>query len=151
MLYVAKCALALFAFSKKSLEGGVSVRILIPADERQITELMNEITLALPQLEIRSIDRSLEASMGILVVDRKKSLIVESRDDTKDNYYEAAGLAVYSNSKPIAQSYAYVFETLWKQTELYKQIKIQNRMQREFINIAASRIKNSHTAYAFTI
>ena len=116
MLYVAKCALALFAFSKKLLEGGVSVRILIPADERQITELMNEITLALPQLEIRSIDRSLEASMGILVVDRKRSLIVESRDDTKDNYYEAAGLAVFSNSKPIAQSYAYVFETLWKQS-----------------------------------
>ena len=80
----------------------------------------------------------------------EKILIVESRDDTKDNYYEAAGLAVFSNSKPIAQSYAYVFETLWKQAELYKQIKIQNRMQREFINIAL-RIKNSHTAYAFTI
>ena len=60
-----------FRLFKEALEGGVSVRILIPADERQITELMNEITLALPQLEIRSIDRSLEASMGILVVDRK--------------------------------------------------------------------------------
>ena len=130
-----------FRLFKEALEGGVSVRILIPADERQITELMNEITLALPQLEIRSIDRSLEASMGILVVDRKRSLIVESRDDTKDNYYEAAGLAVFSNSKPIAQSYAYVFETLWKQAELYKQIKIQNRMQREFINIAAHELR----------
>ena len=138
-------ALRLF---KKALEDGVRVRILIPADERQITELVNEITLALPQLEIRSIDKSLEASIGILIVDRKKSLVIESRDDTKDNYYEAAGLAVYSNSKPIAQSYASVFETLWKQAELYKQInlyyerlKAQNIMQQEFINIAAHELR----------
>ena len=54
---------------------------------------MNEITLMLPQLEIRSLDKSLETSIGILVVDRKKSLIIESRDDTKENYYQAAGLA----------------------------------------------------------
>ena len=91
-------ALRLF---KKTLEDGIKVRILIPADEHHITELVNEITLALPQLEIRSIDKSLETSIGILVADRKKSLIVESRDDTMDNYYEAAGLAVYSNSKAI--------------------------------------------------
>lgn len=138
-------ALRLF---KKVLEDGVKVRILIPADEHQITELLNEITLALPQLEIRSIDKSLETSIGIIVVDRKKSLIIESRDDTKDNYYEAVGVAAYSNSRPIALSYASVFETLWNQAELYKQInlyyqqlKIQNRMQQEFINIAAHELR----------
>ncbi|MGB8450599.1 MAG: hypothetical protein WCE25_12845, partial [Nitrososphaeraceae archaeon] len=103
------------------LEDGVKARILIPADEQQITELESEITLVLPQLEIRSIDKSLQTSIGIIVVDRKKSLIIESRDDTKDNYYDAVGLAAYSNSRPIASSYASVFETLWKQAELYKQ------------------------------
>jgi signal transduction histidine kinase len=133
---------------KKALEAGIRVRILIPGDEHQITELINEITLVLPQLEIRSISKSLETSIGITVVDRKQSLIVESKDDTKDNYYEAAGLAAYSNSKPIAQSYASVFDTLWQQAELYKQInlyyeqlKIQNKMQQEFINIAAHELR----------
>ena len=138
-------ALRLF---KQALENGVNVKILIPSDDYQIKELTNEITLALPQIEIRSIDKSLETSIGILIVDRKKSLIIESRDDTKDNYYEAAGLSVYSNSRPIAQSYASVFETLWKQSELYKQVnlyyealKSQNRMQQEFINIAAHELR----------
>jgi signal transduction histidine kinase len=133
---------------KKALENGVKVRILIPSDEYQISDLLHEITLALPQIEIRSIDKSLETSIGILVVDRRKSLIVESRDDNKDNYYDAAGLAVYSNSRPIAQSYASVFETLWKQAELYKQVNLyyedlkrQNRMQQEFINIAAHELR----------
>jgi len=131
-------ALRLF---KKLQQDGVKVRILIPADEHQITELVNEITLVLPQLEIRSIDKSLETSIGIIVVDRKKSLIVESRDDTKDNYYEAAGLAAYSNSRPIALSYASVFESLWKQAELYEQINIHDKMQKEFINIAAHELR----------
>lgn len=133
---------------REVLENGAKVRILLPADEHQITELINEITLALPQLEIRSIDKSLQTSIGIIVVDKKKSLIIESRDDTKDNYYDAVGLAAYSNSRPIALSYASVFETLWKQAELYKQInfyyeqlKIHNRMQEEFINIAAHELR----------
>ena len=137
-----------FRIFKEVLEDGVKVRILIPADEQQIAELENEITLVLPQLEIRSIDKSLQTSIGIIVVDRKKSLIIESRDDTKDNYYDAVGLAAYSNSRPIALSYASVFETLWKQAELYKQInfyyeqlKIHNKMQEEFINIAAHELR----------
>ena len=137
-----------FRIFKEVLEDGVKVRILIPADEQQIAELESEITLVLPQLEIRSIDKSLQTSIGIIVVDRKKSLIIESRDDTKDNYYDAVGLAAYSNSRPIALSYASVFETLWKQAELYKQInfyyeqlKIHNRMQEEFINVAAHELR----------
>ena len=133
---------------KELLERGVKVRILIPTDEDKIAGLVNEITLMLPQLEIRSIDKSLETSMGIIVVDRKKSLIIESRDDTKDNYYQAAGLAVYSNSRPIALSYASIFETLWKQAELNEQInlyneqlQVHNKMQQEFINIAAHELR----------
>ena len=137
-----------FRIFKEVLEDGVKVRILIPADEQQIAELESEITLVLPQLEIRSIDKSLQTSIGIIVVDRKKSLIIESRDDTKDNYYDAVGLAAYSNSRPIALSYASVFEALWKQAELYKQInfyyeqlKIHNKMQEEFINVAAHELR----------
>ncbi|MGA8483877.1 MAG: ATP-binding protein [Nitrososphaeraceae archaeon] len=133
---------------KESLERGVKVRILIPADEDKIAGLVNEITLMLPQLEIRSLDKSLETSIGIIVVDRKKSLIIESRDDTKDNYYQAAGLAAYSNSRPIALSYASIFETLWKQAELNEQInlyneqlQVHNKMQQEFINIAAHELR----------
>jgi signal transduction histidine kinase len=95
----------------------------------------------LPQLEIRSIDKSLQTQMGVIVVDRKESLIVELRDDTKENYYDAAGLAAYSNSRPIALSYVSIFESLWKQGELYEQLKAYNIMQRDFINIAAHELR----------
>ncbi len=64
-------------------------------------------------------------------------MIIELKDDTKENYYDAAGLASYSNSKPIALSYTSIFETLWKQGELYEQLKAYSAAQKEFINIAA--------------
>jgi two-component system sensor histidine kinase VicK len=123
------------------LKNGVKVRILIPADEDQISQIVDEVVVELPQLEIRSIDKSLQTQMGVIVVDRKESLIVELRDDTKENYYDAAGLAAYSNSRPIALSYVSIFESLWKQGELYEQLKAYNVMQRDFINIAAHELR----------
>jgi two-component system, OmpR family, sensor histidine kinase VicK len=126
---------------REVLEHGIRVRIIIPADEKEITQIINEVTLALPQLNIRSIHKSLPTHMGIVIVDRKESLTIESRDDTKDNYYDAAGLAAYSNSKPIALSYASIFENLWIQTELYEQLKVHDKMQNEFINIAAHELR----------
>jgi signal transduction histidine kinase len=126
---------------RDALTHGISVRILVPGDEEQIKEIMNEVQLALPQLEIRSLDKSLQTQMGILVVDRKQSVIIELKDDTKDTYYDAVGLATYSNSKPIAVSYASIFETLWKLEELYEQLKTYSVMQKEFINIAAHELR----------
>jgi nitrogen-specific signal transduction histidine kinase len=133
---------------KDVVERGVRVRILIPADQREITEIVNEVNLVLPKLEIGSVDKSLESTVGILIVDRKESLIIETKDDTKDNSYDAAGLASYSNSKPIALAYASIFDTLWKQTELhqklsnmYEQLRIQSKMQKEFIDVAAHELK----------
>ena len=126
---------------KEALERGVKVRILIPADEQQIIQISNEVSLALPQIDIRSIDESLRTRIGILVVDRKESLIIESKDDTKDNSYAASGLAAYSTSKPITLSYASIFETLWKQAELYEELKIHSRMQKEFIDVAAHELR----------
>jgi len=46
-----------------------------------------------------------------MVVDRKESLIIETKDDAKDNSYDAIGLAAYSNSIPVALSYTSVFES----------------------------------------
>lgn len=135
---------AMDLFREAIVEKGVKVRILIPSDEKHIKQIGNDVALPLKLqhlLNIRSIDKSLQTHMGIIVVDRKDSLIIELRDDTKENYYDAAGLAAYSNSSPIAQSYAAIFESLWKQGELYEQLKVYSMMQKDFINIAAHELR----------
>jgi signal transduction histidine kinase len=80
---------------------------------------------------------------------------MEIRDDSKDTFDEAIGLSTYSNSKAGVLSYVSIFEHLWLQTELYNQIKessirleqankqleSQDKIQKEFINIAAHELK----------
>jgi hypothetical protein len=59
----------------------------------------------------------------ILVADRKNTLVMEIRDDSKTTFDEAIGLSTYSNSKAGVLSYVFIFENLWKQIELYEDIK----------------------------
>jgi signal transduction histidine kinase len=76
-----------------------------------------------------------------LIADRKASLVIEVRDDSKSTFSEAIGLATYSNSKPGILSYISIFENLWIQTELYEQLKVHDKMQKDFINIAAHELR----------
>jgi two-component system sensor histidine kinase VicK len=77
----------------------------------------------------------------IVVIDGKECMLIELKDDTKDDSFHAAGLSVYSNSKTIALSYASIFESLWIQTETYEKLKAYSKMQTEFINNAAHELR----------
>ena len=76
-----------------------------------------------------------------MTVDRKLSLAVELKDDTSETSHQAMGLATYSNSKPTVLSYVSIFESLWKQTELYERLKESDKIKDEFINIAAHELR----------
>lgn len=81
------------------------------------------------------------SSVSILIVDRKYSLVAETKDDTKQTVTDAVGLITYSNSIPTVSSYASIFDSLWKQTEMYEQLLIHDKMQKEFINTAAHELR----------
>ena len=58
------------------------------------------------------------------------------------------GFGTYSNRKATVLSYVSIFESLWKQSELYEkvselyeQLKVHDKMQTEFINIAAHELR----------
>src|SRR5215831_7955702 len=122
-------------------ERNLNVRILMPSDKstedvvRQLKENYQE------HIDIRYIEKMSDTKATILVVDRKVSLVMEIRDDSKLTFDEAIGLSTYSSSRPGVLSYVSIFENLWKQTELYEQLKQQDIMQKEFINIAAHELK----------
>ena len=93
--------------------------------------------------------RSADLQETILIVDRKFSFVIELIDDTKATFEEAIGLATYSNSKSTALSYVSIFESLWKQIELYQKLNElyerlheHNKIQEEFISIAAHELRN---------
>ncbi|MEJ7642151.1 MAG: HAMP domain-containing sensor histidine kinase [Candidatus Nitrosocosmicus sp.] len=114
----------------------IETKILIPKDseiERIVAELPNS------NLSVRFIEAL--SKISILMVDRKYSLVAELKDDTKQLVTEAIGFVTYSNSAPTVLSYAAIFDSLWKQTELYEQLQIHDRMQKEFINTAAHELR----------
>jgi two-component system sensor histidine kinase VicK len=119
---------------------GATVKLLIPYGER-IEIIIKDLKMLVPQVDIKIADKSLETKITILIVDRKEVMSWELRDDNIENPYQAGGLATYSNNKSIASSYATIFETFWKQTELYEQSQNFNKMQNEFINIAAHELR----------
>jgi len=118
----------------------VQVRLLIPGD-KQIEDTIDQAAKVCPLVDFRVAEENMQTRITIVLIDKKDCMIVELRDDTKDSSYYAAGLATYSNSKSIISSYASIFESLWKQNELYEQLKIHDKMQQEFINVAAHELR----------
>jgi two-component system, OmpR family, sensor histidine kinase VicK len=140
-----------------AIKKGVRVRILTPVDEtiEHTVQKLREVQQDEPALqkkidiEIRYVQSHQQTKVTILLIDKKFSLAVELKDDTKDTSDDAIGLATYSNSRSTVLSYASIFESLWNQTELYRQIKeaniklnLLNNSQKEFINTAAHELRS---------
>jgi two-component system, OmpR family, sensor histidine kinase VicK len=130
-------------------ERNVKVKILVPANslvEQKVQQLRQECQSC--SIHVRYIEQMSETKATILVVDRENSLVMELKDDSKTTFAEAIGLSTYSNSKAGVLSYVAIFENLWKQSELYEQLtkaheqlKTHDRMQKEFIDIAAHELR----------
>src|SRR5437763_5776498 len=105
-------------------ERNVKVRILVP-ENSLIEQKVQQLKEYCPDhvIDVRCIEQMTETKATILVVDRKASLVMELRDDSKTTFVEAIGLSTYSNSKAGVSSYVTIFENLWRQAELYQNVK----------------------------
>src|SRR5437899_11476814 len=99
-------------------------------------------------IDVRYIEQTSGTQATFLAIDRKASLVMELRDDSKTTFDEAIGLSTYSNSKAGVLSYVGIFKKLWNQTELYQQVReanerleLHDKMQQEFINVAAHELR----------
>jgi two-component system, OmpR family, sensor histidine kinase VicK len=124
-------------------ERNVKVKILMPANNliEQRVQQLKEYCHSY-QIDVKYIERMSETKATILVIDRKASLVMELKDDTKSTFSDAIGLSTYSDSKAGVLSYLAIFENLWKQSDLYEQLKTHDKMQKEFINIAAHELRS---------
>lgn len=76
-----------------------------------------------------------------VIVDSRASLVIETRDNSSDSFADAVGSAVLSTSWSVALSYPRLFESLWQETQVAAQLKKTDRMQKEFINVAAHELR----------
>ena len=97
-------------------QGDVKVRILTHIN-KEIREIVDSL-LSMSNVDVRGLSESSKTRLTTLIVDGKFSLEVEVKDDSKDNSYDAVGLAMYSNSESTVWTHTSIFETLWIQAEL---------------------------------
>src|ERR687891_2128720 len=126
----------LFLLQEAAAVKKCQVKVLMPNDE-SIRNFIHDNS----NISMRFIDHEESGKATILIVDNKVSLMMELKDDSKKTFHEAIGLSTYSNSKAGVLSYVSMFESLWKQTELYEELKSNEKMQKEFINTAAHELR----------
>ena len=141
-----------------SVDRDVKVRILLPLlkeDEKKIRGALEEIKTF--DIEVRTpvIQKDQISRITILITDKRKSLIFEVKDEFSQSFIDATKSGVFSTSKPRVLSYVFIFDSLWDQSELYEQLQETNfkleaayeqlqdhdRMQKDFINMAAHELR----------
>ena len=113
------------------------IKLLMPNDEL----VSNFVPTSNNAIVTRFIEQQEGGKATILIVDNKASLMMELKDDSKKTFHEAIGLSTFSNSKAGVLSYVSMFESLWRQTQLNEELKNNEKMQKEFINIAAHELR----------
>jgi two-component system, OmpR family, sensor histidine kinase VicK len=134
---------------RKISKNGADIKILVPRDtETEENEQMTRVREISPSINLRLSDVNLHTRMTIMISDRNEFMSWELRDDTLNDPYLAGGVATYSNIKSLANSYATIFDNLWKITELVEDLRIANiklesseKAMKEFINIAAHELR----------
>ena len=140
---------------------GINVRMLTPKDS-SIEESLQKLK-DISNIDIKYIETETGIKNKYLITDRKNSLVIElkDKDDNIDNYYHCwkqkedkpmasaqssalstiVGTAINSNSKSTVLSYISIFETLWRETELFEKLKQVDLLKTEFIDIAAHELR----------
>lgn len=132
---------ALALLKNASEKQKVKIRMLLPSSDKS-EELIEQTKSNVPKINIRTISASLETKISILVVDSRQCLILELKDDKQNSSYEAVGLSTYSISPTIISSYLAVFESFWRQAELFERMKEVELLEKDFVNIAAHELRN---------
>jgi signal transduction histidine kinase len=117
--------------------------VITPTDERiEATFHNREDVIELRTVRSKAgIQASQVAMTKILIIDKKEYLVVELKDNSKETFVDAVRLAIYSATDTTVKTYLTLFESLWEQAELYMQLEEHDKMQEEFINIAAHELR----------
>jgi two-component system, OmpR family, sensor histidine kinase VicK len=118
----------------------IQVKLICPISDVNLNIVNRILQNTTASNNIRIVNGN-NSSSGIIIVDNKRFLKAELREPEAEHFSETIGLSFYSNSKPSVESYKLFFELLWNERTTNEQFKLSDKMQREFINIAAHELR----------
>jgi two-component system sensor histidine kinase VicK len=122
---------------------GATIRIICPLTAEN-SHIIKKIMENAPDIRIQN---SSGSHSGLFIVDSTRFMRFELKEPRSEEFSEAIGFVVYSNSKVGVNSSIAFFELLWNeniQYEIlreYERLKEIQKMQKEFINVAAHELR----------
>ena len=104
----------------------VAITILTPMNDT-IKIIAKQLENQNKNIRVQNLEPSSRITITAMIVDRRYSLAIELKDDSKLVTAEAIGTTTYSTSNSTVMSYVSMFESLMRLTELYEesQVKLQ--------------------------
>jgi signal transduction histidine kinase len=131
---------------KASVEKNANIKIICPSCEGNI-RILDRISKAAPSIKVLNNDAN--SLFTMCIVDGEKLLRTEIRGsgvdapaaESDNDFTEAIAFAIYSTRKLTVDSFKSIFDLLWNERLLNEQLTSNDKMQREFIHIAAHEIR----------
>jgi signal transduction histidine kinase len=130
-------ALGMLDYLVTAANKGADIRIISPISTVN-SELIKEILLRAPTIKIIA---GQHVDAGLFIADGKRYARLEVKNVEADDFSLAISRIIYSNSKIGVSSFRSFFEILWQQIDLYEKLRIHDKMQTEFANIAAHELR----------
>src|SRR6478672_11839240 len=123
---------------RASLEKKVTIKIICHLSEDN-KEILNRINKEAPSIQVLNGEGN--SLFGMCIVDNEKLLRTEIRELNTDDFSKTIDFAIYSNRKLTVNSFKSIFDLLWNERILNDQLKVNDKTQKEFINIAAHELR----------
>jgi two-component system, OmpR family, sensor histidine kinase VicK len=131
------------ASAKTGAMKGATIRIICPLTVEN-SHVINKIKKNAPDIRIQN---SSVSHSGLFIVNGSRFMRFELKEPRAEEFSEAIGFVVYSNSKVGIDSSKAFFELLWNENIQYEKLREYERlkeiqkMKDEFINIAAHELR----------
>lgn len=128
---------------RASSEKGATIKIVCPLDKEN-SEIVKRISVKAPNIGVQNGGSS---HSGLLIVDSARFLRFELKEPKAEEFSDAIGFIVYSNSRVSINSSKSFFELLWNEHVQYERLKEYekqkeiDKMKNEFINVAAHELR----------
>ena len=116
---------------------GASIRIICPINEENFEDI-KRISEKAPRIRILN---GGDSHSGLFIVNNSRFIRFEIKELEAEDFTDAVGFIVYSNTKVSVHSSRSFFELLWNERVQYEKLKEADEMKSEFINVAAHELR----------
>lgn len=116
---------------------GALIKIICPLTDENL-EIVKGICKEAP--DVRILEGNI-STYSMFIVDGARLFSAEAKKPYADEFSEAIGFPIYSNSRHTVEVFKSFFELLWNENTLIADLKVRDKMQNEFINIASHELK----------